>query len=196
MREQGGENIKVFGGGGGVIVPAEIREIQAYGVTRLYSPQDGATMGLQGMIDDLIRASDYDLAAFAPAESEALEALRSGNRRQLARVITAVENRAYPMRVRQSLLQAASGIKTPVLGITGTGGAGKSSLTDELILRLRLDQEDRLRVAVHFDRPVAQAHRGCAARRPHPHERHRLRADFHAFARHARHRHGAVRRAA
>jgi methylmalonyl-CoA mutase len=148
LREQGGENIKVFGGGGGVIVPAEIREIQAYGVTRLYSPQDGATMGLQGMIDDLIRASDYDLAAFAPAESEALEALRSGNRRQLARIITAVENRAYPMRVRQSLLQAASGIKTPVLGITGTGGAGKSSLTDELILRLRLDQEDRVRVAV------------------------------------------------
>jgi len=148
LREQGGENIKVFGGGGGVIVPAEIREIQAYGVTRLYSPQDGATMGLQGMIDDLIRASDYDLAAFAPAESEALEALRSGNRRQLARIITAVENRAYPMRIRQSLLQAASGIKTPVLGITGTGGAGKSSLTDELILRLRLDQEDRVRVAV------------------------------------------------
>ncbi len=148
LREQGGENIKVFGGGGGVIVPAEIREIQAYGVTRLYSPQDGATMGLQGMIDDLIRASDYDLAALAPVESEALEALRSGNRRQLARVITAVENRAYPMRIRQSLLQAASGIKTPVLGITGTGGAGKSSLTDELILRLRLDQEDRVRVAV------------------------------------------------
>ena len=148
LREQGGENIKVFGGGGGVIVPAEIREIQAYGVTRLYSPQDGATMGLQGMIDDLIRASDYDLGALAPAESEALEALRSGNRRQLARVITAVENRAYPMRIRQSLLQAAAGIKTPVLGITGTGGAGKSSLTDELILRLRLDQEDRVRVAV------------------------------------------------
>ena len=148
LREQGGENIKVFGGGGGVIVPAEIREIQAYGVTRLYSPQDGATMGLQGMIDDLIRSSDYDLAEFAPAESEALEALRSGNRRQLAEIITAVENRAYPMRIRQSLLQAAAGIKTPVLGITGTGGAGKSSLTDELILRLRLDQEDRVRVAV------------------------------------------------
>jgi methylmalonyl-CoA mutase len=148
LREQGGENIKVFGGGGGVIVPAEIREIQAYGVTRLYSPQDGATMGLQGMIDDLIRASDYDLAALAPAESEALEALRSGNRRQLAKIITAVENRAYPTRIRQSLLQAAAGIKTPVLGITGTGGAGKSSLTDELILRLRLDQEDRVRVAV------------------------------------------------
>ncbi|HEX3913648.1 MAG TPA: fused isobutyryl-CoA mutase/GTPase IcmF [Steroidobacteraceae bacterium] len=148
LRESGGDNIKVFGGGGGVIVPSEIRELMAYGVTRLYSPEDGAKLGLQGMIDDVIRTSDYDLSALAPAEQEVLEALRSGNRRQLARIITAVENRTYSMRVRQGLLQAAVAIKTPVLGITGTGGAGKSSLTDELILRLRLDQEDRLRVAV------------------------------------------------
>src|SRR3974390_50878 len=148
LRRNGGENIKVFGGGGGVIVPSEIRELMAYGVTRLYSPEDGAKLGLQGMIDDVLRTSDYDLSALAPAEGEALELLRSGNRRQLARVITALENRTYPMRVRQSLLQAAAGIRTPVLGITGTGGAGKSSLTDELILRLRLDQDDRLRVAV------------------------------------------------
>jgi len=148
LRQNGGENIKVFGGGGGVIVPAEIRELLAYGVTRLYSPEDGAAMGLQGMIDDVIRSSDYDLCALAPAEADALDALRSGDRRQLARIITAVENRAYAMRTRQALLQAAAGIKTPVLGITGTGGAGKSSLTDELILRLRLDQEDRVRVAV------------------------------------------------
>ena len=148
LRQSGGDNIKVFGGGGGVIVPAEIRELMAYGVTRLYSPEDGAKLGLQGMIDDVLRSSDYDLCALAPAEGDALEALRSGNRRQLAHVITAVENRAYPMRVRQSLLQAAVGIKIPILGITGTGGAGKSSLTDELILRLRLDQDDRMRVAV------------------------------------------------
>ena len=148
LRQNGGENIKVFGGGGGVIVPAEIRELQDYGVTRLYSPEDGAKLGLQGMIDDVIRSSDYDLGALAPAETEVLEALRSGNRRQLARIITAVENRVYPMRVRQSVLQAAAGIKTPILGITGTGGAGKSSLTDELILRLRLDQDDRLRIAI------------------------------------------------
>jgi len=148
LRENGGENIKVFGGGGGVIVPSEIDELMAYGVTRLYSPQDGARMGLQGMIDDVIRSSDYDLSALAPAEADALDALRSGNRRQLARVITAVESRFYSMRVRQSLLQAAAGIRTPILGITGTGGAGKSSLSDELILRMRLDQDDRLRVAI------------------------------------------------
>ena len=148
LRQNGGENIKVFGGGGGVIVPAEIRELIAYGVTRLYSPQDGATLGLQGMIDDVVRSSDYDLSALAPPEADALEALRSGDRRKLARVITAVENRAYSSRSRQAILQAAAPIKVPVLGITGTGGAGKSSLTDELILRLRLDQEDRLRIAV------------------------------------------------
>ena len=148
LRANGGENIKVFGGGGGVIVPSEIRELMAYGVTRLYSPEDGAKLGLQGMIDDVIRTSDYDLCAQAPAETEAYEALRSGDRRQLARVITALENQAYQTNARQALLRAAAEIKTPVLGITGTGGAGKSSLTDELILRLRLDQDDRLRVAI------------------------------------------------
>ena len=148
LRRNGGENIKVFGGGGGVIVPTEIKELMAYGVTRLYSPEDGAKLGLQGMIDDVIRTCDYDLGLLAPAESDALTALRSGNRRQLARVITAVENRIYSARARQTLLQAGSLIKTPVLGITGTGGAGKSSLTDELILRLRLDQADKVRVAL------------------------------------------------
>ena len=112
------------------------------------------------------------------------------------RIITAVENRAYPMRVRQSLLQAASGIKTPVLGITGTGGAGKSSLTDELILRLRLDQEDRVRVAVLSIDPSRKRTGGALLG-----DRIRMNAidsdaDFHAFARHARHRHGAVRGAA
>src|ERR1700688_2704275 len=149
LRQNGGDNIKALCGGAGVvIVPPEIRELMAYGVTRLYSPEDGAKLGLQGMIDDVIRTSDYDLSALAPAEPQSLDELRSGNRRQLARVITAVENKSYSMRVRQAMLQAAAGIKTPVLGITGTGGAGKSSLTDELILRLRLDQGDRLRIAV------------------------------------------------
>ena len=100
------------------------------------------------MIDDVVRSSDYDLSALAPPESDAPAALKSGDRRKLARVITAVENRAYSSRSRQAISQAAAPIKVPVLGITGTGGAGKSSLTDELILRLRLDQEDRLRIAV------------------------------------------------
>jgi methylmalonyl-CoA mutase len=113
LRQNGGENIKVFGGGGGVIVANEIRELQAYGVTRLYSPEDGAQLGLQGMIDDVIRTSDYDLTALAPAEGDALAALRSGDRRQLARIITAVENRTYAMRARQALLQAAAASRYP-----------------------------------------------------------------------------------
>ena len=100
------------------------------------------------MIDDVVRSSDYDPSALAPAESDAPEALKSGDRRKLARIITAVENRAYSSTQPPGDLQAAAPIKVPVLGITGTGGAGKSSLTDELILRLRLDQEDRLRIAV------------------------------------------------
>ncbi|MBI2314422.1 MAG: cobalamin B12-binding domain-containing protein [Betaproteobacteria bacterium] len=148
LRASGGENIRVFGGGGGVIVPLEIRELQQYGVTRIYSPEDGATLGLQGMLNDVIRRSDYNLNALAPASADAIGALASGDRRQLARVITAVENGAYAEDVRQTLRDAAAVTATPVLGITGTGGAGKSSLTDELVQRLRLDQDDRLKLAI------------------------------------------------
>ncbi|MGQ0501355.1 MAG: methylmalonyl-CoA mutase family protein, partial [Panacagrimonas sp.] len=148
LRANGGENIKVFGGGGGVIVPAEIRELMAYGVTRIYSPEDGATMGLQGMINDLLQSSDADLAAAAPKPSKVTDTLLSADRRGLARVITALENNTYPENLRATLIEQAKALKTPVLGITGTGGAGKSSLTDELILRLRLDQDDTLKVAI------------------------------------------------
>ncbi|MCC2655212.1 MAG: methylmalonyl-CoA mutase [Panacagrimonas sp.] len=148
LRENGGENIKVFGGGGGVIVPAEIRELMSYGVARIYSPEDGATMGLQGMINDLLSKSDADLAAVAPKAGEVLGALESGDRRALARIITALEGGSYADTLKAELIEKAKGLKVPVLGITGTGGAGKSSLTDELILRLRLDQEDKLKVAV------------------------------------------------
>ncbi|HEY5763131.1 MAG TPA: fused isobutyryl-CoA mutase/GTPase IcmF [Rhodocyclaceae bacterium] len=147
LKAGGGENIKVFGGGGGVIVPAEIDELHAYGVTRLYSPEDGQRMGLQGMINDVVQQADYDLSPLAPqTDAEALKALRSGNRRALAQVVTVLENGAAPY--KGAVIQAAAEIKTPVLGITGTGGAGKSSLTDELIRRFRLDQEDALTIAI------------------------------------------------
>ncbi len=148
LRENGGADIKVFGGGGGVIVPSEIRELHDYGVTRVYSPEDGASMGLQGMINDVLERADFDLAPAAPKEGEAFAMLRSGDRRALARVITAIENGAYSETGRASLRDAGTAVATPVLGITGTGGAGKSSLTDELVLRLRLDQEERLKVAI------------------------------------------------
>ena len=148
LRSQGGENIKIFGGGGGVIVPAEIRELHDYGVTRLYSPEDGATLGLQGMIDDVLKSSDYDLAPEAPEGEKLTDILASGYRRQLARAITALENNTYGDEVKRKLRDAAANIATPVLGITGTGGAGKSSLTDELVLRMRIDQADKLKLAI------------------------------------------------
>ncbi len=148
LRENGGSEIRIFGGGGGVIVPSEIRELHDYGIARVYSPEDGAAMGLQGMINDVLARADFDLVATAPKEAQALAALRSGDRRSLARVITALENGAYGKALLAKLREEASAIATPVLGITGTGGAGKSSLTDELVLRLRLDQEERLRIAI------------------------------------------------
>ncbi|MGZ5570511.1 MAG: fused isobutyryl-CoA mutase/GTPase IcmF [Usitatibacter sp.] len=148
LRANGGGDIKVFGGGGGVIVPAEIRELQEYGVARIYSPEDGAVMGLQGMINDVLERSDFDLASAAPKEADAIAALRTGERRTLARVITALENGAYGEALRKRLIEEAASIRTPALGITGTGGAGKSSLTDELVLRLRLDQDERLKIAI------------------------------------------------
>ena len=148
LRSQGGENIKIFGGGGGVIVPAEIRELHDYGVTRLYSPEDGATLGLQGMIDDVLKSSDYDLAPEAPEGEKLTDILASGYRRQLARAITALENNTYGDEVKRKRRDAAANIATPVLGITGTGGAGKSSLTDELVLRMRIDQADKLKLAI------------------------------------------------
>ena len=139
LRERGGEQIRVFGGGGGVIVPDEIRELHDYGVTRIYSPQDGQKLGLVGMIEDMVQRARHEL----PGDETLLQRLADGDRRALARAITLLE---------AGVLQAAElpGPRTPVpvLGITGTGGAGKSSLTDELIRRFRLDRDDALRIAV------------------------------------------------
>ncbi|MFO1245655.1 MAG: fused isobutyryl-CoA mutase/GTPase IcmF [Ramlibacter sp.] len=148
LRQRGGGHVQVFGGGGGVIVPPEIRELQAYGVTRIYSPEDGQRMGLQGMIGEMVMRCDKDLTSFAPTEAQAIQGHGEMAWRALAQLITALENdRANAPLVTRIREQAAS-LKVPVLGITGTGGAGKSSLTDELIRRLRLDQGDALRVAV------------------------------------------------
>ncbi|TXI77591.1 MAG: methylmalonyl-CoA mutase, partial [Dechloromonas sp.] len=148
LRARGGAHIRVFGGGGGVIVPSEIRELMAYGVTRLYSPADGAAMGLHGMIADLLQSSDFDICRHAPTPDEVLGQLQSGNRRALAGAISAIEHGHYDAATLHALRTAAAQRPTPRLGITGTGGAGKSSLTDELILRLRQDQDDQLNIAV------------------------------------------------
>jgi methylmalonyl-CoA mutase len=148
LRARGGGNIKLFGGGGGVIVAEEVAELQAYGVERIYSPEDGQKLGLTGMIDDMLRRCAGDVA---PAIGD-LKALKSGPRgerlRFLARLISALENGTLDAALRQEISGRAARLVVPTLGITGTGGSGKSSLTDELIRRFRLDQEDRLNLAV------------------------------------------------
>ncbi|MGZ5848203.1 MAG: methylmalonyl-CoA mutase family protein, partial [Ramlibacter sp.] len=148
LRQRGGDQVQVFGGGGGVIVPAEIRELHDYGVARIYSPEDGQRMGLQGMIGEMVMRCDRDLAPQAPRDLGAIEGHADGHWRALAQLITAIENGAAEPALLRQLRERAAAREVPVLGITGTGGAGKSSLTDELIRRLRLDQGDRLRIAV------------------------------------------------
>ncbi|MBP6727734.1 MAG: cobalamin-dependent protein, partial [Thauera sp.] len=149
LKANGGEHIKVFGGGGGVIVPAEIKELHAYGVTHVFSPEDGAKLGLQGMINSVVERCDFDVSKVAPQKADAvLKALAAGDRRALAHIITALENGAYGDEVKKALIDAAAKTKVPTLGITGTGGAGKSSLTDELVRRFRLDQNDKLKLAI------------------------------------------------
>jgi methylmalonyl-CoA mutase len=148
LRARGGSHIQVFGGGGGVIVPSEIAELQAYGVSRIYSPEDGQRMGLQGMIGEMVKRCDHDLCVHAPQHLAAIQGSNEPQRRALAQLLTALENGQAPAALVAELNAAAAGVKTPVLGITGTGGAGKSSLTDELIRRLRLDQGDALKIAV------------------------------------------------
>ena len=140
LRDRGCGHVRVFGGGGGVIVPEEIAALEAYGVARIYSPEDGQRLGLQGMIDDMLERSDFDLAAEAPGD---IAALAGGDRRHLARVITALEAGRLDDGSRRTLGElAAAREETPVLGVTGTGGAGKSSLTDELVQRFRADRPD------------------------------------------------------
>ena len=148
LKARGGEQVQVFGGGGGVIVPGEIRELQAYGVARIYSPEDGQRMGLQGMIGEMVMRCDHDLSGAAPKAVAALQGHGDAAWRALAQAITALENGRCDAPFKAALTEAAAASRTPVLGITGTGGAGKSSLTDELIRRLRLDQGDTLRIAV------------------------------------------------
>ena len=148
LRARGGAHIQVFGGGGGVIVPAEIRELQAYGVARIFSPEDGQRMGLQGMIGEMVMRCDQDLSVHAPKDLATLQGHSDAAWRALAQAITALENGRADPAFQAALHAAAAGTRIPVLGITGTGGAGKSSLTDELIRRLRLDQGDAMRVAV------------------------------------------------
>lgn len=140
LHEKGLGHIKVFGGGGGVIVPEEIQTLHDRGVTRIFSPQDGQQMGLVGMIKYMIEQCDTTVH---PTNITA-DDIRGGSHKVLAQAISAAEAGTLPT----GLLDTLTGTQVPVLGITGTGGSGKSSLTDELVRRFRLDQEDKLNIAV------------------------------------------------
>ncbi|MTE11807.1 fused isobutyryl-CoA mutase/GTPase IcmF [Nocardia aurantiaca] len=143
LKEVGAGHVRIFGGGGGVIIPEEIARLAKSGVT-IFSPEDGQRLGLPGMINQLISVCDVDLSRTPPR----MEAVLSGDRAALARTLTCLQQGNLPEADLAALTAAASGRQVPVLGITGTGGSGKSSLTDELVRRLRTDQQDKLRVAV------------------------------------------------
>ena len=137
LKERGAEHIKIFGGGGGVILPTEIKELMDYGISRIYSPDDGREMGLQGMINDLVEKSDFAIGDELNGE---LDILPTKNPKAIARVISSAEN--FPEVAKDTLdkiHKKNENSKTPVLGITGTGGAGKSSLVDELVRRFLID---------------------------------------------------------
>ena len=145
LNKRGAGHVKVYGGGGGVIVREEIELLHERGVARIFSPDDGLELGLPGMINSMIQACDVDLAA-RPAGP--VDRLLSGDVVAHARVITELQAGVLGADELAVIIAAARARTVPVLGITGTGGAGKSSLTDELIRRFRLDQQDKLRIAV------------------------------------------------
>ena len=137
LKERSATHIKIFGGGGGVILPAEIKDLMDYGVTRLYSPDDGRAMGLQGMINDKVSKSDFPLPDL-PANLDVAKSLKEKNISTIARLISLAENR--PEDFQKYNLPAPTNIAdSPVLGITGTGGSGKSSFVDELVRRFLID---------------------------------------------------------
>ena len=137
LTEKGAGHIKIFGGGGGVILPSEIAELHEYGITKIYSPDDGRSLGLQGMINDLVQQSDY---AVGDTLTNELAQLESKNPTSIARIISSAEN--FPEIAKETMdaiRKMNEHSKVPVLGITGTGGAGKSSLVDELVRRFLTD---------------------------------------------------------
>ena len=143
LKEKNADHIKIFAGGGGTILPSEIKELEEYGITKIYHPDDGRKMGLQGMINDLVKQSDFTLGEKINTDN-LIEKLSKKNTNTIARLITAVEN--YPkihVDTLSLIKEEAEKSETPVLGITGTGGAGKSSLVDELVRRFILDFSDK-----------------------------------------------------
>jgi len=148
LKEKGASHIKIFGGGGGTILPEEIKELHEYGITRIYAPDDGRSMGLQGMINDLVQQADFPVGDDVNADHK----IDKDNKQSIAKLISAAEN--YPEETKALLAEVrelASNSNTPVLGITGTGGAGKSSLVDELVRRFLIDFKDKNLAIISVD---------------------------------------------
>ena len=150
LAQNDGGEIRVFAGGGGVIIPEEKALLEACGVTRIYTPEDGQRMGLDGIVEHMIETTITHLRRAPPAVAPLPpEALEKGDLRALSRALSATQDGAVGKRLRTAIKRAQQQDgKIPVLGITGAGGAGKSSLTDELILRFRLDLADSLKIAI------------------------------------------------
>lgn len=147
LKERGAAHIKLFGGGGGTILPEEVEVLHNYGITRIYSPDDGREMGLQGMINDLVRISDYAIGKNLNGQVDHLD---SKDHKTIARLISAAEN--YPDNHRAEIETIRKkAVNTPVLGITGTGGAGKSSLVDELVRRFLANFEHKTIAIISVD---------------------------------------------
>lgn len=141
LQEKGAGHIKIFGGGGGVILPEEIKELMDHGITRIYSPDDGRALGLQGMINDLVEKSDYPTGLNI---DHTIASLNTKNHVPIAQLISAAENYYDKHKsIFEAVNQKAAASKAPVLGITGTGGAGKSSMVDELVRRFLIDFKDK-----------------------------------------------------
>ncbi|MFW6348481.1 MAG: cobalamin-dependent protein, partial [Cyclonatronaceae bacterium] len=158
LREKGASHIRVYGGGGGVIVDREIEELHNYGIARIFSPEDGRQIGLQGMINMMMRECDFDPITLEKPDAGAILAK---DKRMMARGISAIENGASEVLSYSDgkllydngkrVLNGQNGKSIPVLGITGTGGAGKSSLTDELVRRFLTEFEDKTMAIISID---------------------------------------------
>ncbi|MFT7619600.1 MAG: methylmalonyl-CoA mutase [Planctomycetota bacterium] len=150
LLEERGASIKIFAGGGGTILPSEIEELQAYGIERIYSPDDGREMGLQGMINHLLESCDFPTVTVLADED--LAGLNNRDARSIARLVSLAENEPESLGTLNAQLAAMNGKKNiPVLGITGTGGAGKSSLVDELVRRFLDDHTDKTIAVISVD---------------------------------------------
>ncbi len=149
LKEKGAHHIKIFGGGGGTILPEEISELQNYGIARIYHPDDGRSMGLQGMINDMVRQADFPTGKDV---GKVLETLSVQSQVQIAKLISAAEN--FPVENTELISEVSKAAKNrsvPVLGVTGTGGAGKSSMVDELVRRFLIDFNDKNIAIVSVD---------------------------------------------